>query len=82
MKNTLAALLLAVALPVSAQDARTWLESQNLESADIKTFEDLEIAVARVKGARVIMADKARHFIMFDDPSFMFAALDQFLGGR
>ena len=51
MKNILAALLLAVALPAPAQDAKTWLESQNLEAADIKTFEDLEIAVARVKGA-------------------------------
>lgn len=41
-----------------------------------------EAQVSRVKGARVIMADKARHFIMFDDPSFLFAALDQFLAGR
>lgn len=41
-----------------------------------------EAQVSRVKGARVIMADKARHFIMFDDPSFLFTALDQFLAGR
>jgi hypothetical protein len=24
------------------------------------------------------MAGKARHFIMFDDPDFLFAALDEF----
>lgn len=41
-----------------------------------------EAQVSHVKGARVIMADKARHFIMFDDPSFLFAALDDFLAAR
>lgn len=41
-----------------------------------------EAQVSRLKGARVIMADTARHFIMLDDPSFLFAALDQFLAGR
>jgi len=51
MKNILAAFAFAVALPAAAQDAKTWLESQNLESADIKSFEDLEIAVARARGA-------------------------------
>jgi hypothetical protein len=51
MKNTLAALLLAAALPVAAQDAKTWLESQNLEAREEKTFEDLEVVIARVKGA-------------------------------
>lgn len=40
-----------------------------------------EIQVAAVPGARVIMATKARHFIMFDDPAFLFAALDEFLAG-
>jgi pimeloyl-ACP methyl ester carboxylesterase len=41
-----------------------------------------EAQVSRMKGARVIMADKARHFIMFDDPDFLFSALDQFLAER
>jgi len=41
-----------------------------------------EAQVSHLKGARVIMADKARHFIMFDDPTFLFAALDPFLAGR
>jgi len=41
-----------------------------------------EAQVSLVRHARVIMADKARHFIMFDDPSFLFAALDQFLSDR
>lgn len=38
-----------------------------------------EAQVSRIKGARVVMAEKARHFIMFDDPSFLFATLDEFL---
>lgn len=41
-----------------------------------------EAQVSRVKGARAIMADKARHFIMLDDPAFLFAALDEFLATR
>jgi len=41
-----------------------------------------EAQVARAGQARVIMADKARHFIMLDDPAFFFAALDQFLAAR
>ncbi|MGE0863266.1 MAG: alpha/beta fold hydrolase [Vicinamibacterales bacterium] len=41
-----------------------------------------EAQVSRAGQARVIMADKARHFIMLDDPAFFFAALDQFLAAR
>lgn len=35
--------------------------------------------VAKLPAARVKMAGKARHFIMLDDPDFLFAALDEFL---
>jgi N-formylmaleamate deformylase len=37
--------------------------------------------VSRIEGARVIMAADARHFVMLDDPAFLFAALDEFLRG-
>ncbi len=40
-----------------------------------------ELQLAAAPKARVIMATKARHFIMFDDPAFLFAALDEFLAG-
>src|SRR5262245_43636935 len=46
---TLIAALYAV--PAVAQDAKAWLESQGLEAAEIKPFNDLEAMVARVKGA-------------------------------
>ena len=35
--------------------------------------------VAALPPARVKIAAKARHFIMFDDPDFLFAAVDEFL---
>ena len=41
-----------------------------------------EAQVSRLRSARVIMADKARHFVMFDDPAFLFSALDDFLATR
>ena len=39
-----------------------------------------EAQVAKVPNHKVLLAEKARHFIMLDDPSFMFSAIDQFLG--
>jgi N-formylmaleamate deformylase len=38
--------------------------------------------VSRVPNHRVLMATNARHFVMLDDPAFLFAAMDEFLGGR
>jgi N-formylmaleamate deformylase len=35
--------------------------------------------VAQMKSVTIVMAEKARHFIMFDDPAFLFATLDEFL---
>jgi len=39
--------------PAAAQDARAWLESQGLEAVELRAFENLEIAVASLKGASV-----------------------------
>lgn len=38
--------------------------------------------VARVPNARVVIAGNARHFIMLDEPAFLFGEMDRFLGGR
>ena len=35
---------------------------------------------AKLPGARVVMSDTARHFIMWDDPEVFFRELDGFLG--
>jgi pimeloyl-ACP methyl ester carboxylesterase len=41
-----------------------------------------ELQVAKIKGARVVMAPTARHFVMLDDPKFVFSAVDEFLAKR
>ncbi len=52
MKHTVVAFALAAALPCAAQDAKTWLDAQNLDAIETKTVQDLEIVVARNKGAK------------------------------
>ena len=32
-----------------------------------------------LRGAKLVVADAARHFVMFDDPAFLFAQMDAFL---
>jgi len=34
---------------------------------------------AALRGARMVVADTAKHFVMFDDPAFLFAQMDAFL---
>jgi pimeloyl-ACP methyl ester carboxylesterase len=38
-----------------------------------------EAQVAKIPNHKVLLAEKAKHFIMLDDPSFLFSALDDFL---
>jgi hypothetical protein len=44
--------VIAVVFPVSAQDSKAWLESQNLDAVDTKTFQEFDVVVARLKGAK------------------------------
>ena len=41
-----------------------------------------EAQVAKAPHASVVMARHARHFVMLDDPAFLFAAIDAVLDGR
>lgn len=41
-----------------------------------------EAQVAKVPDHQVVLAEHARHFIMLDDPAFLFAAMDRFLAPR
>jgi hypothetical protein len=34
---------------------------------------------AKLPGVKVELADTARHFIMYDDPEWMYARIDQFI---
>ena len=38
-----------------------------------------EAQVAKVPNHKVLIADKAKHFIMLDDPTFLFSAMEDFL---
>ena len=52
MKRALLVLALAAALPCAAQDPKTWLDAHNLDALEQKSVEDLEVVVARNKGAK------------------------------
>lgn len=41
-----------------------------------------ENQVQNVLDRKILMAQKALHFIMFDDPEFLFRSIDEFLAGR
>jgi hypothetical protein len=45
----LLALALALSAPVSAQDAKAWLEAQGLAATEIQAYQDLEIVIAHPK---------------------------------
>jgi len=38
-----------------------------------------EAQVAKIPNHKVLLAEKAKHFIMFDDPQFLFSTVDDFL---
>jgi N-formylmaleamate deformylase len=44
-----------------------------------KLASSYEAQVAKVPQARVVLAERARHFIMLDDPAFLLSTLDAFL---
>ena len=60
----LLALGLAAAIPGWAQTTAAWLEAQGLEAAEPKTFHDLEIVIARVKGAKDAKAAEERVVVL------------------
>jgi hypothetical protein len=45
-----------------------------------RTEANLRRQYARLAGVEIQMTDTARHFIMWDDPAWMFGQLDRFLG--
>ena len=77
LPRALAALLVIPALGVSA-NAQT--PHASFTVAVTGKGPALLLIPGLLSAARVIMAERARHFIMFDDPSFLFSALDHFLG--
>lgn len=58
------ALGVGLAVPALAQDARSWLQSQGLEAADIRAVAEFEVVVARVAGAADLKAAEERVVIL------------------
>jgi len=52
------------------------------EPAQPAAMARFEAQLARVPQKQVAMAARARHFVMYDDPSFLFSTMDHFLTGR
>lgn len=52
MRHFFLAAALAAAPFAQAQDSKSWLDAQGLEAGEPKTVQDLEVFVARVKGAK------------------------------
>jgi pimeloyl-ACP methyl ester carboxylesterase len=56
----------------------TWIaQSKNMEQADVR--QSFIAQYQKLKGVRIEIAPTARHFIMFDDPQWMFSQMDAFL---
>jgi pimeloyl-ACP methyl ester carboxylesterase len=75
LRETVAAIRTPVLLVGAASSAKDDAARQQLTAA-------YEAQVAKIPDHRVAMAEHARHFVMLDDPAFLFSTLDAFLGGR
>jgi N-formylmaleamate deformylase len=64
-----------VLLFASAKDAAT-------PEARAATAAAYEAQVAQIPDHRVLLAERARHFVMLDDPEFLYASIDAFLASR
>ena len=60
MRRQFAVLAVLAAAPAIAQEGQPWLDSQGLEAASWKSFQELEVVVARVKGAKEPAAAQER----------------------
>ena len=47
-----------------------------------RTETNLRSQYAKLRGVKIAINDTSRHFIMWDDPQWMFTQIDSFLGTR
>jgi pimeloyl-ACP methyl ester carboxylesterase len=59
----------------------TWVGMKDYTDHD-KTIANLNAQYSKLAGARIRLNDTARHFVMWDDPQWMFAQMDPFLGAK
>jgi len=60
MRAALSLIAVLAATPAIAQESKAWLESQGLEAAASKEYQEFEAVVARVKGAKDMVAAQER----------------------
>ena len=59
----------------------TWIGYKQYTDRE-KTEANTRRVYAKLKGADIRISDTSRHFIMYDDPQWFFAQIDEFLGGK
>jgi N-formylmaleamate deformylase len=57
----------------------TWIGYKQYGATHDTTLANLRAQYAKLSGVELRVSDTARHFIMWDDPAWMFDALDRFL---
>jgi len=55
----------------------SWIGYQGATHEGVEA--NLKLQYAKLKGVEIQVTDKAHHFIMWDDPEWMFGHLDRFL---
>ena len=60
----------------------TWRGNEGYGANHETVDANLHSQYAKVKGVEIHVTDTARHFIMWDDPNWMFGYMDRFLGAR
>ena len=75
LRETVSAIRTPVVLVAAAGGATTPEQRERVRAAYARQ-------VARIPGARVVVAERARHFVMLDDPAFLHALLDEVLAGQ
>ncbi len=66
-----------IKMPVLVMGA--WIGYKEYGATHDTTEANLRAQYAKLEGVRIAVTDTARHFIMWDDPNWMFAQMDRFL---
>lgn len=74
LRETVAAIRTPVLLVAAAEFARTPEQREAVRASYARQ-------IARVPEGRVVLAERARHFVMLDDPAFLFGLMDGVLAG-
>ena len=66
-----------IKMPVLVMGA--WIGYKEYGATHDTTEANLRAQYAKLEGVRIAVTDTSRHFIMWDDPNWMFAQMDRFL---